>query len=140
MKSKFLYMKFLGLLLVIIGFSYSLTSFNNFFSFIFKTRIFNENLNIFLTSIGLIVPLYVFVYGVYFYFYTDFNIVKINKFIFISNLLFFIIGILMFLFKYLYTINNVLIFQIFEFIHMSMVPCLLVVSILGLFGCFKYKY
>lgn len=140
MKSKFLYMKFLGLLLVIIGFSYSLTSFNNFFSFIFKTRIFNENLNIFLTSIGLIVPLYVFVYGVYFYFYTDFNIVKINKFIFISNLLFFIIGILMFLFKYLYTINNVLIFQIFEFIHMSMVPCLVIVSLLGLFGCFKYKY
>ena len=140
MKNRYLYMKFLGLMLVIVGFSYSLTSFNNFFSFIFKTRIFNENLNLYLTSIGLIVPLYIFVYGVYFYFYTDFNITKINKFIFISNLLFFIVSILIIIFKELYIINNVFIFQIFEFIHISIVPCLLVLSILGLIGCFKYKY
>ena len=94
----------------------------------------------FATSIGLIVPLYIFVYGVYFYFYTDFNITKINKFIFISNLLFFIVSILIIIFKELYIINNVFIFQIFEFIHISIVPCLLVLSILGLIGCFKYKY
>ena len=64
MNSKYLFMKFLGLLLVIVGFSYSITSFNNFFSFIFKTRIFSENLNIYLVSIGLIIPLYIFIYGV----------------------------------------------------------------------------
>ena len=140
MNSKYLFMKFLGLLLVIVGFSYSITSFNNFFSFIFKTRIFNENLNIYLMSIGLIVPLYVFVYGVYFYFYTDFNLVKVNKFIFISNIMFFITSLVMLTFKELYTLNNVFIFQIFEFIHVSMVPCLLALALLGLFGCFKYKY
>ena len=140
MNSKYLFMKFLGLLLVIVGFSYSITSFNNFFSFIFKTRIFSENLNIYLVSIGLIIPLYIFIYGVYFYFYTDFNLVKINKFIFISNVIFFITSIIMFLFKELYILNNVFIFQIFEFIHISLVPCLLALSLLGLYGCFKYKY
>ena len=133
-------MKFLGLLLVIIGFSYSLTSFNNFFSFIFKTRIFNDNLNIYIVSLGLIFPLYVFIYGVYFYFYTDFNITKINKYIFISNLIFFITGVTMIIFKELYLLNSILIFQLFEFLHISFAPCLLTVSILGLIGCFKYKY
>ena len=82
MKSRYIYMKVLGLLLVIVGFSYSLTSFNNFFSYIFETKIFPENLNIYLMSVGLIIPLSMFVYGVYFYFYTDFNITKISKLIF----------------------------------------------------------
>ena len=41
MKSRYLYMKILGLLLVIVGFSYSITSFNNFFEYIFNIRIYN---------------------------------------------------------------------------------------------------
>ena len=73
MKSRFIYMKFLGLLLVVIGFSYSITSFYNFFSYIFDSKIFSENLNIIVSSIGLLFPLTVFVFGVYFYFYTDFK-------------------------------------------------------------------
>lgn len=137
MKSRFIYMKFLGLLLVLVGFSYSITSFNNFFSYIFRTKIFDENLNIYLMSIGLIIPLYIFVYGVYFYFYTDYNINKISKFIFISNVLFLIIGITMISFTY----NNILsISQIFEFIHVSMSYCLIVLSFMGIYGCIKYKY
>ena len=140
MNNKYLYMKFLGLLLVIVGFSYSITSFNNFFSFIFKTRIFNENLNIYIMSIGLIIPLFIFIYGVYFYFYTDFNLVKINKFIFISNIMLFITSIVMFIFKELYILYSIYIFQIFEFIHISLAPCLFILSLLGLYGCFKYKY
>ena len=140
MTNRYLYMKFIGLLLVIVGFSYSLTSFNNFFSFIFKTRIFPENFNILFVSIGLVFPLYIFVYGVFFYFYTDFNITKINKFIFITNLVFIIVSIVMLIFKYLYNLNGIVIFQIFEFIHISLVPCLLLLGILGLYGCFKYKY
>jgi len=140
MKSRFLYMKFLGLLLVIIGFSYSITSFNNFFSFIFKTRIFTENLNIALVLIGLIMPLFTFIYGVYFYFYTDFNITKINKFIFISNLIMGIWGIVMLIFKELYNIKNIFIFQMFEFNHISFAFCLILLAIMGLYGCFKYKY
>ena len=140
MNSRFFYMKFIGLLLVIIGFSYSITSFNNFFSFIFKTKIFNENLNIYMMSIGLIIPLYVFIFGVYFYFYTDFNITKISKFIFISYLLMLISSIFIFIIKEIFLINNLFIFQIFEFIHISLSPCLIVMSLLGLYGCIRYKY
>ena len=140
MKSRFLYMKFLGLLLVLIGFSYSITSFNNFFSFIFKTKIFSENINIISSSIGLIIPLYIFIYGVYFYFYTDFNITKINKFIFISNICFFIIGIVMLMFNELDFLKNSFILNIFEFIHISLSICLIFLSLMGIYGCFKYKY
>ncbi|MBQ8892352.1 MAG: hypothetical protein IJ068_05795 [Bacilli bacterium] len=140
MTIRYLYMKFVGLLLVIVGFSYSLTSFNNFFSFIFKTRIFPANLNVFLVSIGLIIPLFIFVYGVYFYFYSDFNITKINKFIFITNIMFLIVSIVMLIFKYLYNINNMVLFQLFEFIHISLVPCLILLGFLGIYGCIKYKY
>ncbi len=140
MKSRYLYMKFVGLLLVIVGFSYSITSFNNFFSYIFRTRIFPENLNIYIISIGLIVPLFTFLFGVYFYFYTDFNINKINKFIFISNIIMLIIGFSMLSFKYIDIPNKYIIFQIFEFLHISLSPCLIILSILGIIGCFKYKY
>ncbi len=133
-------MKFVGLLLVIVGFSYSITSFNNFFSYIFRTRIFPENLNIYIISIGLIVPLFTFLFGVYFYFYTDFNINKINKFIFISNIIMLIIGFSMLSFKYIDIPNKYIIFQIFEFLHISLSPCLIILSILGIIGCFKYKY
>ena len=137
MKGRFLYMKFLGLLLVLAGFSYSLTSFNNFFSYIFKTRIFPENLSIYLISSGLIVPLFIFVFGVYFYFYTDYNIHKINKFIFISNVILLIVGITMIVFQDIKLLN---LNQIFEFIHISLSYVLIILSLMGLFGCFKYKY
>ena len=140
MKSRFLYMKFLGLLLVIVGFSYSLTSFNNFFSYIFKTRIFEENLNIFIMSIGLIIPLYIFVYGVYFYFYTDFNITKISKFIFITNISFLIVGLSRLLVYIIANRFNFILFQIYEFIHMSISIPLIILSLMGLYGCFKYKF
>ena len=140
MKSRFLYMKFLGLLLVIAGFSYSITSFNNFFSYIFHTRIFSENLNIYLMSIGLIIPLAMFIYGVFFYFYTDFNITKINKFIFIFNIIFLIIGLIMLVIKQFNFLPNFLLFQIFEFLHKSYTYPIILLSILGLYGCFKYKY
>ena len=137
MKNRYFYMKFLGLLLVLVGFSYSITSFNNLFSYIFKTKIFAENLNIILMSIGLIIPLYTFLFGVYFYFYTDYNIDKINKYIFISNIVLLVIGIVMISITGIKFLN---IYQIFEFIHNSLAYCLIVLSILGIYGCIKYKY
>ena len=140
MKSRFLYMKLLGLLLVIVGFSYSLTSFNNFFSYIFHTRIFDENLNIYLMSIGLVLPLAMFIFGVYFYFYTDFNITKINKFILIFNIIFLIIGIIMLIIKQFNFWPYFIIFQIFEFLHTSYAYLIILLSVMGLYGCFKYKY
>lgn len=140
MNLKFLYMKFLGLLLVLVGFSYSLTSFNNFFSFVFKTKIFAENLNIYVMSIGLVVPLFIFIFGVYFYFYTDFNIEKINKFIFISFILILLIALMMICFNELYIINNFIVFQIYQFIHISCAYVLIFLAIMGIYGCIKYKY
>ena len=140
MKGRFLYMKFLGLLMVIIGFSYCLTSFNNFFSYIFKTRIFEENLNIFIMSLGLITPLSLFIYGVYFYFYTDFNITKISKLVLGFNLYFLIFGSLMGLANGIQISNNLLIIQVFRFLHESFSYLLLIISCLGIYGCFKYKY
>ncbi len=140
MKSRFIYMKFLGLLLVVIGFSYSITSFYNFFSYIFDSKIFSENLNIIVSSIGLLFPLTVFVFGVYFYFYTDFNITKISKLILIFNLGFLVIASLMIGFNSLSTFGNILIFQIFEFIHKSFPYPLFILGSMGLYGCFKYKY
>ena len=137
MKGRYLYMKFLGLLLVLTGFSYSLTSFNNFFSYIFKTKIFPENLNIYMISSGLIIPLFIFIFGVFFYFYTDYNINKINKFIFISYVLLLIIGITMIVFSNKSFLN---INQIFEFIHISLSYIMIVLSLMGIFGCIKYKY
>ena len=137
MKGRFLYMKYLGLLLVLTGFSYSLTSFNNFFSYIFKTKIFPENLNIYMISSGLIIPLFIFIFGVFFYFYTDYNINKVNKFIFFSYVLLLIIGITMIVFSNKSFLN---INQIFEFIHISLSYVLIPLSLMGIFGCIKYKY
>ena len=137
MKSKYIFMKFLGLLLVLVGFSYSITSFNNFFSYIFKTRIFSENLNIYLMSIGLILPLFTFLFGVHFYFYIDYNFEKINKFIFTSFILLLIFGIIMIILSFIKILN---LNQIFEFIHGSLSYVLIVLSFMGIFGCIKYKY
>lgn len=140
MKSRFIFMKFLGLLLVLIGFSYSITSFNNFFSYIFDTKIYVENLNIYIMIIGLIVPLYLFIYGIYFYFYTDFNITKINKFLFLNDLFFLIVGCLMIVLNSLNIYKDFILFQMFEFVHISFAYCLIVLSFMGIYGCFKYKY
>lgn len=139
MRNRFLYMKFLGLLLVLIGFSYTITSFNNFFSYIFETKIFEENLNIYIMSIGLIVPVSVFVYGVYFYFYSDFNITKVSKLLLGINLFYFAISIIMFMFNNL-SFNDISILQLFLFIHHTFSYCLFILSILGLYGCYKYKF
>ena len=137
MSNRFLYMKLLGLLLVILGFSYVITSFYNFFEYIFDYKIYPENLNIYIMSVGPLVPLFVFVYGVYFYFYTDFNITKISKLIFIVNISLFIISVLMIMFK---NISYISITQIFELVHESFGYLLLILSSLGIYGCFKYKF
>ena len=137
MRNRFLYMKLLGLLLVILGFSYSITSFYNFFEYIFGYKIYPENLNIYMMSVGLIIPLFIFRYGVYFYFYTDFNITKISKPIFITNITLFAISVVFMLFKNIPYLN---IAQIFELVHKSFGYLLLILSSMGIYGCFKYKF
>lgn len=134
MKSRYLYMKFLALLLVIVGFSYSLTSFNNFFEYIFGYKIYYQDVNIYLMIIGLIIPVYTFIYGIYFYFYTDFNITKPSKLLITNNIFMLLVSLLIFYFKE----KNYL--CIFEFIHISFSYCLFILAIMGIYGCFKYKY
>ena len=99
MKSRYLYMKFLALLLVIVGFSYSLTSFNNFFEYIFGYKIYYQDVNIYLMIIGLIIPVYTFIYGIYFYFYTDFNITKPSKLLITNNIFRLLVSLLIIYFK-----------------------------------------
>ena len=127
--TKFFYMKILGLFLVVLGFSYSMTSFYNFYDYIFGT-VTIANSNIFVMGIGLIFPLYTFIFGIYFYFYTDKEFAYINPFILASGIAMVIIGIIRIL------VNN----GIMQFIHGSYSYVLLVLGILLIYGCMRYKY
>ena len=134
MKNRYIFMKLLGLLMIIVGFSYTITSFYNFFEYIFGYKILVEDSNLFLMIIGLIFPVYLFVFGIYFYFYTDFNITKINKFLNINYLFFLLLSIA------IVVIKKINLIEIFIFIHFTFAYCLFVLSIIGIYGCVKYKY
>ena len=127
--TKYIYMKLVGLILVIFGFSYSITSFSNFYAYLYGD-ILIADANVYIMSIGLIIPLYVFIFGIYFYFYTDKQFAYINPFIFISGIIMMIMGILRLF------INN----GIMQFIHMSFATVLIICSILLICGCIRYKY
>ncbi len=127
--TKFFYMKILGLFLVVLGFSYSMTSFYNFYDYIFGT-VTIANSNIFVMGIGLIFPLYTFIFGIYFYFYTDKEFAYINPFILASGIAMVIIGIIRIF------VNN----GIMQFIHGSYSYVILVLGILLIYGCMRYKY
>ena len=127
--TKYIYMKLVGLILVILGFSYSITSFSSLFAYLYGD-ITIANANIYIMSIGLIIPLYMFIFGVYFYFYIDKEFASINPFILISGISMLIMGIVRLF------INN----GIMQFIHISFATVLIVSSLLLIFGCIRYKY
>ena len=127
--TKYIYMKLVGLILVILGFSYSITSFSSLFAYLYGD-ITIANANIYIMSIGLIIPLYMFIFGVYFYFYVDKEFASINPFILISGISMLIMGIVRLF------INN----GIMQFIHISFATVLIVSSLLLIFGCIRYKY
>ena len=127
--TKYIYMKILGLLTVIIGFSYSLTSFYNFYAYIFGDVVI-ANANVYIMSFGLMFPLYTFIFGVYFYFYTDRRFDVVNPFIYISSIAMIIVAISRIF------VNN----GIMEFIHISYSFALLLLAALYLYGCYTYKY
>ena len=138
--TRFLYSKFLGLLLVVLGFSYCMTSFYNFYEYAFG-KISIANANILVMGLGLLIPLYMFIFGIYFYLYADRNIIKVNKFILITALMLIIIGILCLFF------NNSIIYtklffiaQITEFLHTSVGYSMIILGIMIIYGCIKYKY
>lgn len=127
--TKYVYMKLVGLVLVILGFSYSMTTFSNFYAYIFgEVQI--ANANVYLMSIGLILPLYMFIFGIYFYFYTDKEFAYINPFILLTGIAMIVMG----LFK-IFTSNIVMIF-----IHISYAYVLILCGILLIVGCIRYKY
>ena len=140
MTVRFLYMKFIGFLLVILGFSYCMTSFYNFYDYIFGDVVI-ANSNIIIMGLGLLIPVYILVFGVYFYLYADKNITKINKFILVTSIAFIIVGMLCLILNN-GIIRNKLFFvaQLVEFLHVSIGYSLIVLSILIMYGCIKYKY
>ena len=127
--TKFVYMKLVGLILVIVGFSYSLTSFSNFWAYLYGD-ISIANANIYIMSIGLLFPLYMFIFGVFFYFYTDKQPTVINPFMMFSGIEMIIIGIFRLI------ISN----GIMQFIHLSFGFVSLLFGILIIYGCIKFKY
>lgn len=138
--ARFLYTKFVGFLMVVLGFSYCMTSFYNFYEYVFG-KISIANSNVFIMMLGLLIPLYMFIFGIYFYLYADKNITKINKFILITALMFVIVGMLCILLNntIIYT-NLFFIAQVTEFLHISVGYSMIILGIMMIYGCIKYKY
>ncbi len=126
---KFIYMKVLGLLLVIVGFSYSLTSFSNFYGYLFGD-ITVANGNVIIMGLGLLFPLYTFIFGIYFYFYSDKFFANINPFILSTAISMFIVGLVR-----IFVSNGIM-----EFIHYTFVIPMIILSSLLVYGCVRYKY
>jgi len=127
--TKFVYMKLLGLVLIVLGFSYCLTTFSNFFTYVYGD-IGIADANIYIMGVGLLFPLYLFSFGIYFYFYTDREPEKINPFILISNIVLLVVGILK-----LFISTGIM-----QFIHISFAYVLMLCGLLLIYGVFKYKY
>ena len=140
MMVRYIYMKFIGFLLVILGFSFSMTSFYNFYEYVFG-EIEIASSNIFIMGLGLLLPLYMLIFGIYFYFYADVNITKINKFIMSSSIFFIVVGIINIILKSSFVYNNLFVIaQVLEFLHVSFGYVSLALGLAILTGCIKYKY
>ena len=127
--TKFLYKKIVGLFMVIIGLSYCFTSFHNFYAYLFGD-ITIANANIYLMSLGLVFPLYTFVFGIYFYLYRDKEFGSINPFVLITCIFMFVVGVSRIF------VNN----GIMEFIHFSFCIPMIIFAGLLFYGCMRYKY
>ena len=141
MTAKFLYMKLLGLMSVTFGFGYCLTSFYNFFDVVLGNGLVDANANLYIMSLGLIFPLFIFIFGVFFYFYADVYHDKKSNAILISTIIVTMIGILKLLLfndkvvKILWFVKDLM-----GFIHISFAYVVLIISILLIYGRLKYKY
>ena len=127
--TKYVYMKLVGLTIVILGFSYCLTSFSNFYAYLFGD-IEIANANIYLMAAGLFFPLYMFIFGVFFYFYTDKQFAYINPFVFISGTMMVSSGIVRLFISY----------GIMQFLHVSFAFVSIAMGLLIVFGCLRFKY
>lgn len=140
MSLKFIYMKLLGLFMTVVGFAYCLTSFYNFFDVLLGEKLISQNVNILIASIGLFFPLFVFIFGVYFYFYADVLTDKSSKLTLIGTITLSIISIIKILLgTKLFSRLGELSYLI-EFIHPSFGYVILLISFLLIYGKFVYKY
>ncbi len=127
--TKYAYMKLLGLVLVVVGFSYCLTSFSNFFAYLYGD-ILIANANIYVMTSGLLFPLYMFIFGVFFYFYTDKQFAYINPYILTSGIIILGAGLLRIFISH----------GIMEFIHLSFGYVSILLGSLVIYGCIRFKY
>jgi hypothetical protein len=126
-------------LLVVIGLTYSITSLNKLFSYLYGD-ISVSNGNVILMSTGIIIPLYIFIYGIFYFVYYDSDITRINKRMLILSFLIIIFGIIIMIFKLNYFILNVFgISQIVYFLHPSFGYLSVILGVLSSFVCIKYK-
>lgn len=139
MTARYLYIKFTGFLLVILGLSFSITSFYNMFSYIYGNVVVNGS-NIILMILGTIIPLFIFIFGIFYFMYTDNNIAKINKKIFICSIIMIAMGVFILLFKINYFYNHLFtIAQITYFLHFSLGIVAIVLGAMVMYSCIKYK-
>lgn len=127
--TKFLYRKMLGLLIVIVGLSYCLTSFYNFYDYLFGDLVI-ANANIYIMAMGLLFPIYLLIFGLYFYFYIDKEFASINLFILSTGVVMFFVGI-----SRLFISNGVM-----QFIHFSFSYVNILLALAIVYGCVRYKY
>ena len=127
--TKYVYMKLVGLLLVVVGFSYCLTSFSNFYAYLYGDIVI-ANANIYLMTSGLFFPLFMFIFGVFFYFYTDRQFAYINPFVFASGTIMVVSGI----------VRLFISTGIMQFIHLSFGIVSMLMGLLIVIGCLRFKY
>ena len=139
MNTKFWYMKILGFLITIIGFSYSLTSLYNFFDIVFENKIMVEGSNIFIMCLGIVFALFIFVFGVFFYFYADVYKNERNKLVLISIIIMFIISVFN-IFSSTVSLTSRFFNDLVALIHPSFGYVNLILGVLLVYGYFKYKY
>ncbi len=127
--TKFVYMKLVGLLIVILGFSYCMTSFSNFYAYLFGDIVI-ANANVYLMTSGLLFPLYMFIFGIFFYFYTDKHFAYINPFVLITGIGMILVGL----------VRLIISSGIMQFIHISFGAVSILFGILLIYGCIRFKY
>ena len=79
---------------------------------------------------GLLFPLYMFIFGVFFYFYTDKQFAYINPFVLGSGIFLLIGGIIR-----LFVDSGIM-----QFIHFSFAFVLIGFAFLIIYGCIRFKY
>lgn len=139
MTVRYLYIKFTGLLLVIVGLSYAITSLYNLFGYLYGDIIVNNG-NTVLMILGLIIPFFIFIFGVFFFVYYDNDVTKVNKLILALSISVIVMGLLIIILKSNYFVKNHFgIAQIVYFLHPSMGYSALIVGIMSLVATIKYK-